>query len=240
MSDFRDDDVEHLLDTASGRTLDIDLAYAQVQRRVRTAQRRRAAAIGTTTCLALAGIAALTFARPSSERLQPAGRPASTNSRPPSSDAAIAPSTTTEGSVATEVVPVTTTTATDVTATSEITTNIATPPTTSAAVTQTQPPITPPTTSTASAATTADDGAPTDPATDTQTFIGIGGRITVRLADGSLVLVSYQAEAGFSTAVNHPSGSHVEVRFESATHVTDARVELEDGQMQKKFEESDD
>ena len=29
------------------------------------------------------------------------------------------------------------------------------------------------------------------------------------------MLVSYQAETGFSAAVNSPSGSHVEVRFES-------------------------
>ena len=66
----------------------------------------------------------------------------------------------------------------------------------------------------------------------------LGGSITVRNDGDTLTLVANAAAAGFTTEVRHSSGGHVEVRFESDAHRTDARVDLVNGTMTNNFTES--
>ena len=66
----------------------------------------------------------------------------------------------------------------------------------------------------------------------------LGGSITVRNDGDTLTLVASTAAAGFTTEVKHSSGGHVEVRFESDAHRTDARVDLVNGTMTNNFTES--
>ncbi|MGB8857781.1 MAG: hypothetical protein WCC60_00925 [Ilumatobacteraceae bacterium] len=112
------------------------------------------------------------------------------------------------------------------------------------ATVQTSPPVVPTTTpapSTIAPGTTPPTiAAPTTTAAAvTQTFGGIGGSITVRMEGGTLTLVSYQPADGFTAEVRHQSGSHVEVRFESAMHRTTARVDRDGGAMVDRFDESE-
>jgi hypothetical protein len=60
----------------------------------------------------------------------------------------------------------------------------------------------------------------------------------VRNDGDTLTLVASTAAAGFTTEVKHSSGGHVEVRFESDAHRTDARVDLVNGTMTNNFTES--
>lgn len=242
MSGLRDPEIENLLGADIGRSPDVSLAYRQVQHRVRVLRRRRAATIGCATCVTLVGVAALTLARPNAEHMQTGDGSSPANTRQLRPSITTATSTTPESTSSTGVV---TTTLDDVTSTTAgAATNIATPPFPSAATpdhTSTPGMHTPAATSTTPAVPAGSEVPATTATTapsDRQTFVGSGGRITVGLVDGSLVLVSFQPEAGFTAEIVHPSGNHVEVHFKSDPHVTKARVDLESGQMQKKFEES--
>ncbi|MEQ1872759.1 MAG: hypothetical protein ABL953_03445 [Ilumatobacteraceae bacterium] len=73
----------------------------------------------------------------------------------------------------------------------------------------------------------------------TRVFAGEGGTITVRLQGNNLTLVSYAAASGFSVEVQHSSGDRVEVRFESTSHETRIRIDLENGAMDPSVEEQD-
>ena len=50
MSDFDDPELERILGRSGGPFPDVNLAYQQVQTRVRRAKRRRAAVMGGTAC----------------------------------------------------------------------------------------------------------------------------------------------------------------------------------------------
>lgn len=104
--------------------------------------------------------------------------------------------------------------------------------TTTVQATTTEPSVRPSTPPTTAAATTV-------VAQSTQSFTGQGGTITVRLQGGSLTLVSYTTASGFTADVRHSAGEEIEVRFESPTHTTRIRVELEDGTMHPQIEEDD-
>jgi hypothetical protein len=73
----------------------------------------------------------------------------------------------------------------------------------------------------------------------TTTFTGQGGSVTVRLQNNSLTLVSYSATSGFSVEVHDSGGDRVEVRFESSSHETRIRVDVENGAMDPSIDEND-
>ena len=72
----------------------------------------------------------------------------------------------------------------------------------------------------------------------TNTYSGVGGSITVRLQNGSLTLVSYNAASGFVADVRKASGSRVEVRFESNDQRTEIRVDIVGNGMSAQVDES--
>lgn len=240
MNNFTDREIETLLGKASGRSPDVSLAYEQVQRRVRGARRRRAVAVGG-ACVALLGVAALTLTRPNTEHSQLGDQSSSTGGQQLRPGIDSTPSTIPASTSTSAVVSVTTTGADTSSTVDDAATSIATPPTppTTAAVRPANPGSTTPVATSTTELSMNSGAPPTVALASTQTFVGVGGRVTVRLAGDSLTLVSFQAEAGFTAEVQHPTGSHVEVRFVSASHVTTARVDLEDGRMHNKFEESD-
>ena len=239
MSEFRDDQMEKLFGTGAGSGPDVDAAYERVANRVRAVRRRRAVVAGGALCTLLVGVAALTIVRQvEPQRLQP-GNLDSTRHDSTSHGSTVFD----DGSVHAESTTVDTalpaTTTVTATTTAPATSATSTGPTVTAAIPpgQTSAPATQPG-ATVVASTEPSDTAPS-PTPITQTFFGVGGRITVRLENDSLALVSFQAADGFTAEVNHSSGSHVEVRFTSATHETIARVDYEDGAMVQRFEEVD-
>lgn len=257
MSEFRDNDLNELLNAAGGPTPDVERAYAQVQGRVRAARRRRAATLGAVACAALVITGVFALGRSTGpDRTRPGSSQTTfVGSTQPRLDnttlTTIGTPTTVGTTTATATGPVP-----DLTVTSKPTsteTRAPTPSSTAGGSSGQQPgapgstsPAAPPPTvgapPTSVVPTTAVglDGPPTTPATNsTQTFIGIGGRITVSLQNGTLSLVSYQSTVGFMATVQHQSGSYVEVIFESGSHQTKARVDLEEGRMSNRFEESD-
>lgn len=255
MSEFHDRELENLLGHAGGSFPDVNTAYVEVQGRVRQAKRRRALVVSTAACSLLLAVGVLAVSRsggsgtvqpndggselgPDGSRLQP--------------DDTI--STTTESTTVTTTGATVATTIEDPTTVTEPVTTGATIPTVpgnsqSPASTgsnnsshSTSPGTVPRTNPTAPTTSTPQD---TDPVTTpttaaapiTQTFNGIGGSITVHLENGHLTLVSSQPTAGFHAEVKKKSGSHIEVRFESDHHRTEARVDLHDGTMVPDFSE---
>jgi hypothetical protein len=235
MSDFRDPELEQLLRNADGATLDVASAYAHVQRRVRTVRRRRVAVVTSAACVALFAVAAFALAHPSDSD----GKQAASDTSTPADGSRLAPITT-NSAVPTTATPSTLapTTVAPTTALETTSTDVTSePPVTATTISvSSSPPSPPPTRTTVPRASVP---ATTVVTPSEQTFVGVGGRITVRLQDATLVLVSYQPAAGFTAKVEHESGSRVEVHFESASHETTARVEVDGGQMTKRFEESD-
>ena len=258
MSDFRDPELERLLGGTGGPAPDVNVAYERVKGRVRQAKRRRAAVVGGAACTLLLAMGVLVAGRndragsiqpggeitaPDDSRLQPDDT--TDDSTPDSTDA------TTEST--TDEVPGPSTTPSPSAPAGTTPNNSTAPGTTVANVgsTPTQSTVaSTPTTATVPVASTPVTTAPTssDPASTappatsapvTQSFDGVGGSVTVRLQDGTLTLLGYQAADGFGAEVKQSSGDRVEVRFESANHRTDARVDLSNGSMVQNFDESE-
>lgn len=227
MSDFRDPDLERLLGGASGAYPDVNDALVHVRGRVRQVKRRRVVVATTAACAALVltvGVAALRTDR-SSRLVPPAGRGSADLSVEDLSDR----STSSTALPATSVAGTATTTAT---------------PSTPATATPTTQPGTQ-STGGSTATTTGSTGAPatnppaTAPADVVRTFSGTGGSITVRLRNGSLTLTSSTPAAGFSIeSGSKTAGDRVEVSFTDGNHRTRIRVDLKNGTMEPRIDES--
>lgn len=237
MSEFRDEQMEQFFGAAGGPSPDLDVAYDRVTGSVRTVRRRRAALAGGALCTLLIGAAALTVARQAgSQRIQP-GSELSTPLEGSRNTASSTTPVTTSGTTSR------TTTTPPSTATTTVAAASTLPPTTSVqgAVEPRRDTSVPATNhvDTPAVTTAPDNTRPSSPPI-TQTFSGVGGRITVRLENDSLLLINFVATDGFAAEVDHADGSHVEVHFTNATHETNARVDLENGQMVQRFEETND
>jgi hypothetical protein len=253
---FHDNDMENLLGRAGGAFPDVNIAYVQVQGRVRQAKRRRALVVSSAACSLLLAVGLLAVSRSgSSGAVQPNGR--STELGPDGSrlqpDDTI--STTTQDTIdtTTEATVATTTIEDSTTVTEPVETTAVSVPNSSQAPgggngngngTHSTSPVTVAKTTHSSAPTTSappETDPPTTPTVGatpiTQTFSGVGGSITVHLENGHLTLVSSQPTAGFSAEVRRDSGSHIEVRFQSDHHRTEARVDLHHGAMVEDFSE---
>lgn len=248
MNDFHDPELERLFGRNSGPTPDVDVAYQRVQGRVRQVKRRRAVVVSSAACSVLFAAAVFAGARTnSSNTVQPGGTATGIDGSPltvsDSSDLSLPSSTvgdtmleSTDPGVTT---PGTGSTATSVgnggtTVTSPTGSNVSTPSTAPGATSGSVP---------SSSVTPSSSPATTSPATNpptpiTETFSGVGGSITVRLQNGSLTLVSYNAAAGFTADVQKASGSRVEVRFESIDQRTDIRVDIVGNGMSAQVDES--
>ena len=261
MSDFRDPELERLFGRTSGPAPDVNVAFERVKGRVRKAKRRRAAVVGGAACTLLLALGVLVAGRndpagsiqpgsevtgPDDSRLMPDDTTAGTIDEP-----APEPTSSTNGSTDDDASGPSITTSPSPSAPATTTPNNSTAPGTTVAgggATPPQPtvPVTP-TTATVPAAsapatppsTPASSAPGTTSAPVTQTFGGVGGSVTVRMQDGTLTLLGYQAADGFVAEVKQSSGDRVEVRFESDTHRTDARVDLSDGSMVDNFDESE-
>ena len=222
MTEFHDPEFEDMLGRTGGPMPDVNVAYQQVQGRVRQVKRRRAIVASSAACVVLLGAAVFAGARPNgNDSITPAGRGsdvsnssdvANSSDSSPSTDSGLTSSTlvtdtgqptTSDGGGTGSTAPggVTPTTPGP-------TTSVTTPPA------STNPPATDP------------------PAPVTQTFTSGGGSITVRLQNGSLSLVGNPAPAaGYSYDVSKNGGTRVEVRFDNGTDTIDIRVDLVNGEM---------
>jgi hypothetical protein len=262
MTEFHDPELEHLLGRTGGPFPDVNVAYERVQGRVRTAKRRRVAVVGAAACSLLLGAGALAAGRSDGSD---SVRPADGDTEVGNTDAdRLQPDSTiaTTIAVTTTTLPASTTSSTSSTVAAE-TTTIAVDTTVATASggntgggsgtgggsTKTTTPVRPkptvPTATVPPATTPVTEPPATTPATTavpapvTATFRGVGGSVVVRMENGALVLVSFQANDGFHADVRRQSGSHVEVRFESRSHRTTARVDLEHDTMVQHFDEED-
>ncbi|MDP2290187.1 MAG: hypothetical protein Q8M22_03310 [Actinomycetota bacterium] len=234
MNEFHDPDLENLLGRTGGPFPDVNVAFQQVQGRVRQVKRRRAAVVSGAACSLL--FAAAVFAgtrQPGSDTVRPGDStgerdslPGSTDTLSSSPDQSLVPVT--DGSTNSSVTPVSTPTVTAPGAT----TPTGSAPGGSTPSSSTPTSSTPATTPTTTASTTASTSpATTPPAPVTQTFSGVGGSVTVRMQNGTLTLVSSSPATGFAADVRKASGDRVEVRFESAAHRTEIRIDLVGGSM---------
>lgn len=219
MSEFNDPELEQLLGRAGGAFPDVNLAYEQVQGRVRYARRRRAVVVSGVAC-SLLFVTALVAAN----RLGDSA-PAQIGDRD-TLDATF-PDNTTDNSGQDTTDNTTDNTASDGTVAETNrggTASDASPPSTTKS-SGSNPTSSSPTTTTAAPITTV--------------FSGEGGSITVRQQDGSLSLVSYTSVAGYTVDIQHSQGDRVEVRFESSSHRTRIRIDLENGSMSPEIEETE-
>lgn len=234
MNEFHDPDLENLLGRTGGPFPDVNVAYQQVQGRVRQVKRRRAVVVSGAACSLL--FAAAVFAgtrQPGNDTVRPGGSsddgrdsfPDSTDTPSSSPDHSLVPAT--DGATGSSVAVTTPTVTTPGATTPTGTDSGGSTPSSSTPTSST--PATTPTTTASSTASTSPATAP--PAPVIQTFSGVGGSVTVRMQNGSLTLVSSSPAAGFVADVRKASGDRVEVRFESGAHRTEIRIDLVGGSM---------
>ena len=215
MSEFNDPELERLLGSAGGKYPDVNVAYERMLGRVRQARRRRTVVVSGTACGLLFFAGALAVGRSAdSSRLQPGDFATLDGSVDDAQPDSVSP--------VTESVHATTT-VTEVTVSTGNSGGTSGAGPTTDATANSDPASSSPTT------------APAPPVTEV--FSGQGGTVTVRLQNGILKLVSFDAADGFSTEVEHTDYDRVEVRFESDTHRTNIRVDLENGAMVPTIEE---
>ena len=211
MSEFDDPELERLLGRAGGKYPDVNVAYEQMLGRVRQSRRRRTVVVSGAACGLLFFAAALAAGRSEdSSKVQPGDRPSLDGSFDDSLPDSV-PESSTDNTEFTDETNSGSTPNSGGTSESETTTH---------ATANSNPPTT----------------APAPPVTEV--FSGQGGSITVRLQNGTLELVSVDAADGFVAEVQHLDNDRVEVRFESDTHRTEIRVDLEHGAMVPTIEES--
>lgn len=221
MSEFNDPELEKLLGRAGGAFPDVNIAYEQLQGRVRQARRRRTVVMSGVACSLLFATALVAINRPNGSSPAQIGDRSSLDGTFPDETRGNAVNTTDNNGVRnSDDGPVDSADDSSVANTNR---GGGTPVTTAHGGRGTTNPS--PTTTSA------------DPITST--FSGDGGSITVRLKDGVLSLVSYSAAAGYEIEIDHNNGDRVEVRFESETHRTRIRVDLNDGSMDPTVEETE-
>lgn len=229
MDDFDDPMLERLL--GGGAPLDVDLAYGRVTRRVRQVRRRRVMVAGTAACVVLVagGAFALNRTDPDTPGLQPAATFDSVDGSTADTDGTATEDTSVDGTATTDA---TGTSTPEATAPTTAATGGTSSPTTSG----TTPSTTGATTGTTSA-TTPTSGTPTTSAPQTATFSGIGGAVTVRLANGVLSLQGTSPTSGYSTEIKENRADRVEVIFTNGDHETKIRVDLVNGSMVPRVDE---
>ena len=246
MNDFHDPQIERLLGGASGAFPDVNVAFGQVERRVRQVKRRRVMVAGSAACVALfAGVAfAASRTGTNAPGLQPADSFAqSTVSTPDSGpgvtndsmvDDSVESSTPTGGTMISLPVP-------------NPGGGSGGPGGVPGGSTPSSSPASGPGSSTPTSNTTAtSNSAPTTtaptttspPAPQFQTFSGVGGSVTVKLANGVLSLQSYSATSGYTAEVTTNRSDRVEVRFDNGSNETRIRVDLVGGSMQPRIDEN--
>ncbi len=213
MSEFDDPELERLLGSAGGKYPDVNVAYEQMLGRVRHARRRRTAVLGGTACGLLFFVGAFAAARSDdSSKIQPADRATIDGSFEDSMPGS-EPELSTGSTTTTDVATSSSTTNGGGTSGSATTTN---------------------------ATATSDSPTTAPPPPVTEVFSGQGGSITVRLENGTLELLSVDPADGFTAEVQNTEDDRVEVRFQSETHHTDIRVDLEHGAMVASIDEEGD
>jgi hypothetical protein len=255
MSEFHDRDLENLLGRAGGSFPDVNTAYVEVQGRVRQAKRRRALVVSSAACSLLLAVGLLAVNRsggsgtvqpndggselgPDGSRLQPDDTISITTESTIGTTEATVATTIEDSTTVTDPVVTTGATVATVPGNSQSPGNTGSNNSSHSTSPGTVPKTNPSAPSTSSPHDTDPVTTPTTAAAQTtQTFSGIGGSITVHLENGHLTLVSWQPAAGFNTEVKKNSGGHIEVRFESDHHRTDARVDLHEGTIVPDFSE---
>jgi len=247
MNDFHDPELERLFGRNSGPTPDVEVAYQRVQGRVRQVKRRRAVVVSGAACSLLFAAAVFAGVRNGDGgSVQPGGSGTGADGSPltvsDSSDVSVSTTGVADTTLATDNSQGTGSSldtgtvvggGTAVTSPGGSAASTAPGATTGSVPTSSNPSSSAP--SGSPATTTPSTNAP---APVTQTFSGVGGSVTVRLQNGSLTLVSYNATSGFSAEVNKSGGSRVEVRFESNDQRTDIRVDIVGGNMSPQIDES--
>lgn len=214
MSEFEDPELQRLLTRAGGANPDVNVAYERMKGRVLHVRRRRAVVTSGLACALVFATAFVAINRSDDPGRIRVGDSGTVDKSLP------------DDSVDTSVSVAKTDTANTTNNTTNNTTDTTdNSDTTDGSSPSSDPPNPPPTTAGSSPVTTV--------------FTGEGGSITVRLQNGSLTLVSYNATAGFSVDVQHSGGDRVEVRFESPSHQTQIRVDIENGAMNPSIEEVD-
>ena len=219
MSEFDDPELERLLGRAGGKLPDVNVAYERTLGRVRQARHRRTVVVSGAACGLLFFTAAFAAGRSGdSSQLRPGDRATIDGSVDDAQPDSVSP--------VTEPVSATTT-VTDVTTTVSMGNSGGTSGSgnTTDATANSDPSSSSPTTT------------PAPPVTEV--FSGQGGSITVRLHNGTLELVSFDAADGFSAEVEQTDDDRVEVRFESDAHRTTIRIDLEHGAMVPTIDEED-
>jgi cytoskeletal protein RodZ len=102
--------------------------------------------------------------------------------------------------------------------------------------TSTSPPTTPTSHDDHGGTTTPPSTAPVPPAT--KTYTSIGGRVTIRFANGRLTLVSYTPSAGYTTEVHTNTPTDIELRFSNGGSESRIRVRVQDGQLRPEITEN--
>lgn len=79
---------------------------------------------------------------------------------------------------------------------------------------------------------------PPPPSSGPQTYGGLGGQVTVRVAAGNLVLVGVRPSPGYAVTDQKAEPDEVEVRFEGAAGRTRVRIRMEGGALSPEVEEN--
>ncbi len=221
MSEFNDSELEKLLGRASGAYPDVNIAYAQVQGRVRQARRRRTVVVSGVACSLLFSTALVAANRTDGSEPSQVGDRSSLDATFPDETMDDTANVTDDSVVTTDDVSDDSSSGNSVPETHR---GGSTPVTTAHGN---------------GGDTTSSKPTSTTDAPVTTVFSGEGGSITVRLEDGALSLISYSANAGYDVEIEHSGGDRVEVRFESDDHRTRIRIDLEDGAMDPSIEETE-
>ena len=217
---------------ATGPTPDVDVAYASVRGRVRRIHVRRRIAAGTAASVLVLSLGASALGRHGGTHVDPAGSV-------PAETVDVTFATEPEATVA-DTMPTETPDNTAVTAPSDTMVGAgdqggATATTTGSSSGHSPggPPVTtaPATTQPHPPATTTPDHAPV-------TYTGDGGSLTVRVHGGALVLVATTTADGYTMSVDHHEATRVEIRWEDGDHRTRIRVDLTDGELVPRIENS--
>jgi len=221
MSEFNDPDLERVLGRAGGKYPDVNVALQQLHGRVRYARRRRAVVVGGAACILLFTTALVAANRTDGSQPSQIGDRDNLDVAFPDDTLADNGGDTIDDTIDGSV-----------------------PETHSAGGSPSSPKSTAPDTTGTDDTESDDDPTSSSPTTTpapptTSVFSGDGGSITVRLQDGSLTLVSHTATDGHSVEIQHSSGERVEVRFQSETHRTRIRIDLEGSSMVPRIEETE-
>ncbi len=73
-----------------------------------------------------------------------------------------------------------------------------------------------------------------------QTFDSVGGSARIKFQDGQLSVVSTSPNSGYVVEIEAGGPTEIEIRFESDSHESRIKVQVEDGQMRVRVEEEDD